>query len=355
LTTLSRSGSFHPIMRTPRTSRSRTIQPLYCLVGEDSYRKLIFLRELKGDIFPRQEEPLNYEYLLGDEATAALILDAVRTVAWDLFSTVDNRLETAKRLVVVDRAEKLSPAIWKRLRDYLADPEPNACLVFLINRASRGWTPLSLFPKKYVKTFSPLKGVKLLDWGRKEASKRNLTIPDGVLEELVLSTGNDLGKMTGELEKLSLYKDGPGVVTSEEIKEIIGVGRRGKVFDLTGLIVSGRSDEALILLNHLLDHGEAPLKILSLMVSSFRKLWLGIEAWARTENSRSVCEAAGVRFYQSDFLRQVKRMKSTAIPYIYRRLVEADDALKGGEKSPRLALERLIVDLARMDGAADLL
>lgn len=338
------------MMKTSSRTGSGKIHPLYCLVGEDMYQKLLLLRDLKKKILPRGEESLNYEYLLGDDSNAARILDAARTAAWGLFSASVREGEGINRLVVVDQAEKISPDDWKRMSDYLSHPDHGTCLVFLVNRKSRGWSPPTSFPKKYVRIFSPLKGEKLLAWARKEASGQGLTVPEEVMEELVRATGNNLGTIAGELEKLSLYKGGGGMVTLEEVRALVGTGQEGSIFNLTGLIVSGKADQSLKLLDRLLDEGEAPLKILSLIVGVFRKLWRGIDAWEETRDPRTTCEKAGVRFYQSEYLSQIRKIKSFDIPYCYRRLVETDEALKGGEKVPRLALERLIIDLSSPGG-----
>ncbi|MFH1037898.1 MAG: DNA polymerase III subunit delta [PVC group bacterium] len=321
---------------------SGKLQPLYCLLGEDTYQKLQILKELKEELFKDGDGALNYEYLLGDETNAAGILDAARTAAWGLFAAAGR----GRRLVVVDRAEKISPADWKRMKDYFVAPDPGACLVFLVNRKEREWSFRSLFPKKCLFSCAPLKGKKLEERIRREASERRLRIGDEPLQALVRLAGSDFGSLVGGLDKLVLYKSGGGEVSADEVAAVIGVGREGTIFDLTGLIVTRRTSAALLLLNRLLDEGEHPLKILSLVGGTFRKLWLGVEAREKTKNSRTICEEAGVRFYQPQFLRAVEKLAPADIGYCYRRLVETDDALKGGEKNLRLALERLVIDLS---------
>ncbi len=328
---------------------SGKIRSLYFLLGEETYLKLLSLKDLKKKILADGEESLNYEYLLGDDVDAAGILDAARTVSWDLFSPAGK----GRRLVVVDRAEKLSPAVWKRMTDYFNAPEPDTCLVFLINRKEKDWNARSFIPKKHIVSLSPPRGKKLEEWVRNEISRHGLHARGKALEALVRLAAMNLGALAGGLETLSVYKGGGGgTVTAEEISAVIGIGREGTIFDLSGLIVMGNREDALILLNQLLDEGEKPLKIVSLLAGAFRKLWLGVEAWQKTGNPRATCEAAGVRFYQSDFLRQAQKLRPEDIGYVYRRLVETDNALKGGERNSQLALERLIIDLAGRETTA---
>ena len=324
----------------------REVKPLYCLTGEDIYRKLSFLGELKDAIFSAGESLLNYEYLLGDEANAATILDSARTVAWGLFANSPAPAGPINRLIVVDQAQNLPNPDWKIMKEYFSAPDPGTCLVFLVNRLEKGWTPRNNFPKKYLQEFSPLKAKGLLSWTRGEARRKNISIPDDVLEEIILAVGGKTGSIAGELEKLYLYKGAGEKITSDDVRELVGTGQKENIFDLTGLIVMKQTSRALKLLNKLLDEGEEPLKILALMVRAFRQLWLGIDSWEETGNQQTACHAAGVRFYQSDFMNQIKKLKPGDIPSIYQRLVGADEALKGGEKLHSLALERLVIELA---------
>lgn len=324
----------------------RNVRPIHCLVGEDLYLKLRFLSRIKEAIFSGGDNTLNYEYLLGDETDAATILDSARTAAWGLFSNSSAESAPIERLVVVDQAEKLTSRAWQNLHDYLSDPETGTCLVFLVNREQKKWTPKKYFPGKYLKNFPILKGKRLLSWARKEAAAKKLDIPGDVLNMLILAAEENTGSIAGEMEKLYLYKDGGGVITSDDVVYVVGIGQKGSIFDLTELIVTRKTDQALRLLNKLLENGDDPLYVFAMMVRAFRQLWKGSDNWGRTGERRAACQAAGVYYYQEEFMRQLKKLKPGNIPNIYRRLVETDSALKGGEKLPRLALERLIIELS---------
>ena len=321
------------------------VKPLYGLIGEDVYRKLRLLDELKEAILSAEGNPLNYEYFLGDEVNAAAILDAARTAAWGLFSLSTEKSELINRLVVVDQAENLPIQDWKVMSEYFSDPESGTCLVFLINRKEKGWLPRKYFPKKHLRAFSPLRAKGLLTWARDEARRKKISIPDDILDEIIAAVGENPGSIAGAIEKLYLYKDPGEEVTSDDVMEIVGTGRRDTIFDLAGLIVMKKTSSALALLKKLLDDEEAPLKILALMVRAFRQLWLGIDSWENNGDRRAACQVAGIWRDHSNFIDQIQRLSPDDIPSIYRRLVEVDGALKGGEKLPSLALERLVIEL----------
>jgi len=323
----------------------KKLLPVYCLVGEDGCRRRRFLTELKRRLLSGDDNSLNYEYLLGEEADAARILDSARTPAWDLFSSGGGPGRPA-RLVVVDGAESLSAEQWRKMKDYLADPDPAACLVFLVDKPPKEWKGKKYLPPRYVVGFSPLTGKRLRDWIAAEADRCGLKLSRQQIEQCSLAAGKDLGEIAGGLERLALYKGGGGKVSDREVREVIGAGREGSVFDLTELAAARKAREALALLNRLLDEGDAPLRIFSLIAGSVRKLWLGVDAWERTGNTGQALAAAGVRYYREQFIRQVRQLSPARMAFWYRRLVETDWALKGGEKNERLTLERLLIDLA---------
>jgi DNA polymerase III subunit delta len=318
---------------------------VYCLVGEEGYRRRDFLARLKNRLLSGDDNSLNYEYFLAGETDVARVLDSARTPAWNLFPAGGGGAGPG-RLVVVDGAEAFSADQWRRMRDYLAAPDPGTCLVFLVDKPPNSWPGKKYVPGKYLVNCSPLKERELRDWIGREAARHGLRLTPQQVEECSLAAGGDLGAAAAGLERLSIYKGGEGSVTDREVRDLIGVGREGSVFTLAELAAARKTGEALALLNHLLDEGDHPLRIFSLFAGSVRKLWLGVETWERTKDSRAAAEAAGVRYYREQFLRQVKSLSTAEIPFWYRRLVETDRALKGGEKDPRLALERLLIDLA---------
>lgn len=317
--------------------------PVYCLVGEDDYRRREYLAGIKKRLLAGDTDSLNYEYLLAGESDVARILDAARTPAWDLFAGPGGG---ASRMVVVDGAESLSPDQWRKMRDYLDAPEPASCLVFLVNKPEKSWPGKKVVPKQYLFNFSPLKGGRLRDWIGQAAARRGLKLTREQVEECAVAAGSGLSAVAAGLERLSIYKGGGGSVTDRELRDLLGVGWEGSVFNLAELTAGRKAGEAVALLNHLLDGGEQPLRIFSLFAGSIRKLWRGVETWERTGDPRAVWEESGVAYFREQFLRQVKNLSTAEIPYWYRRLVETDRALKGGEKDPRLALERLLIDLS---------
>ena len=327
------------------TLKSGRIDPLYFLLGEDEYRKKEFIRELKRTIFPEDRHWVNYDYLLGGDASAADILDAVRTPAWDLFSEASPGGPKTGKLVVVDQAERISPHSWEMMEDYFLSPTLDACLVFSVHRRLKKWARSKSLPAKSVINFSPLRGNALIQWVKEEGRKRELILDKAVIQELLVTVGEDLQVISGELDKLMIYRGKGGRLSSEEVGKVTGSGRVTDIFALIDSINLGQRDAALTYLNALLEAGEAPLQILFMITRRLRSLWLGSEAWEKTRDSAAACRAGEVRYYRSEFIRQVKKFDLALLPFKYQRLLKANLDLKSGGANPKLILERLVVDL----------
>ena len=332
------------------TLKSGRIEPLYFLFGEEEYLKKQFLRELKRNIFPGRQQWTNYEYLLGDEATPADILDAARTPAWDLFSTAPDSGSKIGKLVVVDQAEKIPPPSWNLMKEYFLAPFPDACLVFSIHRKSTKWARSKSLPPKSVINFYPLKGHNLTQWVQREGRKRGLILSEAALQELLMAVGEDLQALSGELDKLLTYRGEGGKLSAEEVGKITGFSRVTNIFALVQSVHLGRRDEALTRLNTLLEAGEPPLRILHLITRRLRSLWLGREVWEKTGDPEAACRAGEVRYYRAEYLEQVKKFDLNYLPFKYQRLLGANLDLKTGGGNPKLIMERLVIDLCRGGG-----
>ena len=332
-----------PVIRRGGSS-SKGFLPYYFLVGEEPYLRRREIRALAARLSGSPSPP-PWEILEGESASAGRILEAVRTPPLDLFAAA-RETRAGRRLVVVEGAEKVPPREYGFLREYFADPSPLACLVFAVHRPYKEWKPPAGVPPAAVIRCSPFSGERLRSWILEEARRRGLSLPAEAMEELLDSAGGNMLAISGELDKFSVYRGGPGDLTSEEVRELTGRSGNADIFALIRHIVTGDAERARALTRRLLEAGDHPLKVLSSLTGSFRRLWRGREVWEGSRSSADACTAAGIKWYREVFIDQVRRFRLDRIPGVFGRLFAASLAMKGEEKSPALALERLVIDLA---------
>ncbi len=326
---------------TPRAARTSSPPPVSFLLGDDYYAKRIYLDSLSGRL--GAGGMFSREYFLASEASPADILDAVRTSSLDFFAALDPA--GRRRLVVVEAAERFTPAQWKLMKEYFDHPSGDVFLVFLIDRLKKDWAPARWVPG--VLECRKLKGAKLLQWLREESSRRKIPLTDKALRRLIEAGGDDRFLLAGELEKLSVYHVGGGSIDEDEVLAAAGKSREADVFSLGKLVFSGKSREALKTLDSLLEAGENPVGILAVLTRHFRRLQRAREVLERTGDAEAACRAAGVFYFQEEFIPQARALRPRTVKTAYRELLNADALLKDSGASERLALERAVIAISR--------
>lgn len=114
---------------------------------------------------------------------------------------------------------------------------------------------------------------------RSSASARFLELSSIVISYLTEAVGNDTSRIDNELTKLSTYSNSKKL----ELKDVQALvsNNNTSCIELAHAIKSGKADTVTLLVHHLLDKNEHPLKIIAFLINCFRT-WLitkaGLEA-----------------------------------------------------------------------------
>ncbi|GAH76782.1 unnamed protein product, partial [marine sediment metagenome] len=143
------------------------------------------------------------------------------------------------------------------------------------------------------------------------------------------------------------------VIEKEDVEEVLGEGAGGGVFDLTKAIRERNLAAALSILAKLLERGEIPLKIHSLITREMRILLRIKEREGRISPQEACTIIFGPRSYYppfytkiaSDYIRAVSKFDFSDLITNYQYLVETEASIKTGREEPDLAIERMILHL----------
>ncbi|HEX8464428.1 MAG TPA: DNA polymerase III subunit delta [Abditibacterium sp.] len=105
-----------------------------------------------------------------------------------------------------------------------------------------------------------------------EATAREIPLGRGAAQHLVERCGNDIARLLSELEKCALSAGWGEAVSPQIIDEMTQKSPHETVFDLTDAIGARRGAHALALLRELIEAGEPPELMLSLLVRHLRQL-----------------------------------------------------------------------------------
>ncbi len=162
--------------------------------------------------------------------------------------------------------------------------------------------------------------------------------------------GGDLQEVVGELEKLSIYLGERTLADVADVVAIVSDSRIDSIFDLTNALGAGEAATALRLLGRSLDEGEAPLKILTMLVRHFRQLWLTRELIDRGGGSRDVAVRLKINPYFVDSLvKQARRFTPEDYLRAFELFLATDLGIKSSGAHPSALLERLVLTIAAPD------
>ena len=202
------------------------------------------------------------EVLDAREAGADGIVTAALTLPWS----------GARRLVVVKGVEAIAAKPGTSLAGYIRSPNPSTALLLLAGEPLAGghWL-IGAVPSSAVVPAAPPPGGQLVSWLRQRAASLGYEIEPQAAALLVEMSGDDLGRLHGEVEKAAMA-GGPDNrrVGVAEVRAVVGEHRVRHVFDLTRALLARDAGAALGLLESLLNTGEEPLAVLGMLAREAR-------------------------------------------------------------------------------------
>ena len=165
-------------------------------------------------------------------------------------------------------------------------------------------------------------------------------------------TNREPALMRMELQKLALYVQGCGKITTAAVKELVPNARKNTVWELADMIATRRRDHALQFLDNLLREGEEPVALVGVLSWMYRKL---IEArdLPATMRGFQAARPLGMRPDSAEAaIRNAHRMSKENLRAGLIALAETDSQLKSSNPDKRATMEFLIARLTSTAAAA---
>jgi DNA polymerase-3 subunit delta len=185
------------------------------------------------------------------------------------------------------------------------------------------------------------------EWVRKEARSLGGQFSSEAAAALVSHIGNDTRTASLEIEKLLLYVDRQRPVEAQDVEELSTQTAQADVFQMVDAMSAGNASLALNLLHRLMEE-EDELNLFGMIVRQFRLLLVGREMFAEGRTSADFAKGlARNEFVARKSMEQARRFSQDRLDSIYHRLLEIDEGVKTGQTSLPVALDVLVVELAR--------
>ncbi len=334
--------------------KRREIAPVYLLFGAETYLRDLAAKTIADLVLADSSlrEFNETEFSLGNSPVQHALASAEQ-----MPMVASRRIIKITDVVVSASGTKdnLKEEDEESLAFYLNRPSETSVLIFVANELDKRRKISKLLLEKCVAVeFTELKDDELIKWAKTKLGDLHAEADEKALRHLVGLVGNNVRRLTNEIEKLAVAALPDSLITFELIASLVPNSREISNFDLTDSLLSKNKTRALQILKKILDDGAEPLMLLGLIASNFRRLFMSKEMMRNGVERREVARIMKLPYSkQEDFLATARRIETEKLTWIMQRIAKADVAIKtsiggGGTAGSRLQIEMLVCELANL-------
>jgi len=211
------------IIKIVKDINEKRIKPIYFLMGEEPYYIDKLSDYIEKNVLTEEEKGFNQTVLYGRDITVDDIISTCRRYP----------MMSDHQVVIVKEAQDLSRTI-DQLEVYVNNPTPTTILVICFKYKTLDKR------KKMVKTIEQngllFESKKLYDtalpqWLKRVLSGKKLDIEPKASAMLIEFLGNDLSKISNEIDKLAIVLPQGSTITPEAIEKNIGFSKDFNIFE----------------------------------------------------------------------------------------------------------------------------
>ena len=246
--------------------KNKKLKPIYFLMGEESYYIDRLSDFIEDNVLSDDEKGFNQMVLYGRDVTIEDIIGNAKRYP----------MMAEYQVVIVKEAQELSRTI-EKLVNYANQPQTSTILV--INYKYKTIDKRKSLYKAIQKVGVVYESKKLYenqvaDWIKRTLSSQNYTIVPKAAQMLVEFLGNDLSKISNELDKLKIILPEGTQITPEHIEVNIGISKDYNNFELRKAIGQRNILKAHQIINYFAENPkDNPMVVtVSLLFSFFSQL-----------------------------------------------------------------------------------
>lgn len=258
--------------------------PVYWLEGDEEYFIDNIIRFAEENILNESEASFNRTVFYGRDADWASVINACRR--YPMFAE--------RQVVIIKEAQAMKDL--EKLEGYIEKPL-SSTLLFIAYKGKKvdGRTKLAktLKDKAVLYTSKKLYENELPEWTSQLVSSKGFTITHKALSLLIDHIGNDLSRISNEVDKMVLNLAGRKNITEDDIEQYVGISKEFNVFELQDAL--GRRDfyKAIRIANYFEHNPKAgPLQLIfPSLYGFFSKVQM---VYGATGNEKSLAAQIGI-------------------------------------------------------------
>ena len=313
--------------------KNQEFKRVYLLFGEEEYLKQQYKSRLKKALAP-EEEDMNYSYFEGKKTEPREVIGLAETMPF-----------FADRRMIFLEDTGFFKNQCQDLPEYLAELPDYLCMVFVekeVDKRSRMYKAV----KKYgrIVDFSVQDTETIMRWVLGILGREGKKITRREMELFLGKTGNDMGNIEKELEKLICYTMGREVITAEDIEAVCTVQISNHIFDMIRAVTEKKQKRALDLYYDLLALKEPPMRILFLLARQFNLIMQVKELSQAGYDQSRIAKQTGLQpFVVRNYSAYARKYSTEALRSAVEECVRTEEKVKTGYMTDAMSVELLLV------------
>ncbi|HLP63625.1 DNA polymerase III subunit delta [Flavobacterium sp.] len=302
--------------------KAGNIKPIYFFMGDEPYYIDKLTEYIENNILSEDEKGFNQMVIYGRDTTVDDVISNAKRYP----------MMADKQVVVVREAQELSKTIDK-LESYVENPQTTTVLVFAYKYKTLD--KRKKLPKLIEKSGVLFESKKMYDnqvgtWITRVLQGRGLTIEPKANAMLVEFLGNDLSRISNELDKLQIILPKGSTIKAKDIEENIGFSKDFNVFELQNALGSKNQVKAYQIAQYFADNPkDNPMVVTTSLVFSFFVKLLKYHG-LKDKNPKNVASVLGVSpFFLKDYDVALRNYPMKKVSSIVATLRDVDNKSKG--------------------------
>ena len=318
---------------------------VYLIHGNEDYFVSMAVDLLLEYVVSPDQRSFNLDVFDGTESTSETVLSSILS-----FPFVGER-----RLTVVRRFDKMDKKHRLDIAEHLGDvPDSNVvCLVAgEVKVTDEFYRKVSANAE--VLTFNRLKGTELSEYLADTAKTLGKELVPGAADLLVDMTGDSVGDLNSELEKLALYVGDKAKIEIDDISTVVGKSRSFNIFELQRAVGERNAKRAQEIATRMLGTGENPVYINFMLARYFLNLLEVKHDLGKRMNPKDISTAVFGRWnpFINEYTAAARAYSITELKDAVSVLLDIDSKLKSGGYKDSEAIVVMISEILGKNGAA---
>ncbi len=309
--------------------KKREFAPVYFLQGEEPYYIDLISDFIETHVLQDHEKGFNQVVCYGKDVNMGTVITQARRFP----------MMAERQVVIVKEAQEISDLAredaQKLLEGYVQHALPSTVLVFAHKHKSldgRKSLAKTLDKQAILVEAKKLYDNKLPEWVLSYVREKAYRIQPQAAQLLADYIGNDLSRLSNEIDKLMLNIPAKSEITTDHIQKYVGISKDYNVFELQAALIQRNVLKANQIIHYFESNPKSnpTIMVIVTLFSFFSKVLLAHSTTDRSE--AGVAAALGVNpYFAKDYLTAIRNYPFQKATRIIHYLREADLQAKGIE------------------------